>query len=95
MLLIRSLTLDNCRSVRKLITEMIKKNQPVIKARLVARRLEDMRDQRTDSSNCANDSARLMVILIAARGWFCNSTDNRAAFLQGDYPWLLMDPCGS
>ena len=72
-------------SVRWVVTEKMKDDVPVIKARLVARGYEeDLQEQRTDSPTCSKESLRLVMSLISAFKWKCNSVDIKTAYLQGD-----------
>ena len=56
-----------------------------IKARLVAKGFQDPDSSsiRSDSPTCAKESLRLVLALIAAKGWSLNSMDIKTAFLQG------------
>ena len=54
------------------------------KTRLVARGCEEnSEDLVTYSPTCQKDSFRLVLVIIASKGWDLNSLDVRAAFLQG------------
>ena len=71
-------------SARWVYTEKIVNNTSVKKARLVARGYEeDTEDMATDSPTCNKDSLRVVISLIASKGWTINSLDIKAAFLQG------------
>ena len=74
-------------SLRWVITEKIgDNNEPIIKARLVARGFEEnmVDEHRRDSPTCTKDSLRLMFTVVASNSWKCNSIDIKAAFLQGN-----------
>jgi hypothetical protein len=72
-------------SLRWVITEKIKDDNNVIKARLVARGFEEsLQEKRTDSPTCSKDALRLALVLISAFHWRCNTFDVKAAFLQGN-----------
>ena len=70
-------------SLRWVVTEKIKDNKPVVKARLVARGFEETLEQRTDSPTCSKDALRVGLTAIATAGWQCRSVDVKSAFLQG------------
>ena len=67
-------------SVRWVVTEKLKNNLPVIKARFVARGF-DLKNERTDSPTCSKDSLRIILVLIALMKWECKAIDIKAAFL--------------
>lgn len=72
-------------SVRWVITEKFKSNQPVIKARLVARGFEeDTMELRKDSPTCSKEAVRLALTIAATNDWDCHTLDVKAAYLQGD-----------
>ena len=72
-------------SVRWVVTEKIKNNRRIVKARLVARGFEEEnKDFRTDSPTCAKETLRIMLMLIGSYSWQCNSLDIKSAFLQGN-----------
>ena len=71
-------------SVRWVITEKLKGDNRIIKARLVARGFEENFDNKTDSPTCAKDTLRVVMSVIACHGWVCHSIDIKAAFLQGE-----------
>jgi len=66
------------------VTEKIKKNEPITTARLVARGFEEYTDDlRKDSSTCSKEAVRITLSLGAANGWDCHTIDIKAAYLQG------------
>ena len=73
-----------CISTRWVITEKIVDSKVKLKARLVARGFEESdMDMPKDSPTCSKQSFRLMLTVIASKGWQCNSIDVKTAFLQG------------
>ena len=58
---------------------------PVTKARLVARGFEELdRDQyEKDAPTCGQESLKVILAIMAQKGWKPNSMDIKAAFLQG------------
>ena len=78
---------QNTISLRWVITEKLDGNDdPILKARLVARGFEEnmLEEQRRDSPTCTKDSLRLVLSIVAANSWNCNSIDIKSAFLQGN-----------
>ena len=72
-------------SVRWVVTEKIKENKTVTKARLVARGFEEESSNlRKDSPTCSKEAIRIVLALSSAKGWECNSMDIKSAYLQGD-----------
>lgn len=69
---------------RWVITEKKVNNEPVIKARLVARGFEEGLEERTDSPTCAKETFRLALTIISMNQWCLKAMDVKAAFLQGD-----------
>ena len=66
------------------ITEKMKDDKIVTKARLVARGYEEDKSSiRADSPTCMKDSVRVMLSIAAGKGWKIRSLDVKAAFLQG------------
>ena len=73
-------------SLRWVVTEKLSSdNKPVVKARLVARGFEEsmLEEQRRDSPTCTKDSLRMVLSVVASKGWKCNAIDIKSAFLQG------------
>ena len=70
-------------SVRWVVTEKVKNDKTVTKARLVVRGFEEMFQDRTDSPTCSKDSLRLSLWIMSHMKWKCQSIDVRSAFLQG------------
>ena len=72
-------------SVRWVVTEKMKDNKPVIKARLVARGFEeDTLEFRKDSPTCSKEAVRLALTIAATNNWDCHTLDVKVAYLQGD-----------
>ena len=72
-------------SVRWVITEKVKNNRTIVKARLVARGFEEETSMlRKDSPTCSKEGIRLAISLAATKQWSINAVDVKAAFLQGD-----------
>ena len=72
-------------SLRWVVTEKLDGNDdPMIKARLVARGVEEnmLEERRCDSPTCTNDSLGLVLSIVAANSLNCNSIDIKSAFLQ-------------
>ena len=67
-------------SVRWVITEKMKNNEIITKARLVARGFEEdtVRIQK-DSPTCSKESVRLALSIAASKQWPVNSVDIKAA----------------
>ena len=72
-------------SVRWVITEKLKGNNTVTKARLVARGFEeDTELLRKDSPTCSIESAPLALSIAATKKWRIYTADVKSAYLQGD-----------
>ena len=62
-----------------------KDGQWVPKARLVARGFEEMDDSvQRDSPTCSAEAMKLVLTILAMKGWIPKSMDMKIAFLQGD-----------
>lgn len=60
-------------------------NGIIPKARLVARGFEEFGDYvEKDSPTCGHDSLRVVLSILATKGWKLHSMDIKTAFLQGD-----------
>ena len=71
-------------SSRWVCTEKEKGGKLVTKARLVAKGCEEEVDQiKTDSPTCQKDSLRIILCVLASRGWTLKTIDIKCAFLQG------------
>ena len=71
-------------STRFVCTEKVKGGKIVLKARLVARGFEEDQTQLTKKSpTCTKDSFRLLLSVLASKGWKIHSIDIKSAFLQG------------
>ena len=65
------------------ITDKVKDNQIITKARLVARGYEESKSSiRSDSPTCMKNSVRMLLGIAAGKGWKIRSLDIKAAFLQ-------------
>ena len=72
-------------STKWVITEKIKNNEKITKARLVARGFEEnLENTRTDSPTCSRMSLRLCFAVAATMSWGIQSFDVTSAFLQGN-----------
>ena len=72
-------------SVRWIVTEKIKGNQTIVKARLVARGFEEESSfMRKDSPTCSKECVRLALAIACSNRWKCHSIDIKAAYLQGN-----------
>lgn len=60
-----------------------KDDKVVVKARLVARGYEELKEIRSDSPTCQKENIRMLLSLAVAKEWTVNSLDVKAAFLQG------------
>ena len=72
-------------SVKWVITEKMIEGRKGIKARLVARGFEEVKDFRTDSPTISREGMRVTLAVIAANGWVLQSIDIKTAFLQGKH----------
>ena len=71
-------------SVRWVITEKVKSDERIIKARLVVRGFEeDSIDIQKDSPTCSREALRLSISIASSKGWAVQSIDVKAAYLQG------------
>ena len=72
-------------SVRWIITEKMKKEGKIIKARLVARGFEEEYDENVaaESPTCSKEVLRMALTIMLRKGWSCNTIDIKSAFLQG------------
>ena len=72
-------------STRWVLTTKEKEGVFITKARLVARGFEDeVSDRKTDSPTCSKETVKLVLAVMAMKGWKCSSLDVRTAFLQGN-----------
>ena len=72
-------------STRWIITEKIKNEQSVIKARLVARGYEEDTEMlQTDSPTCSREAIRMLIATASSNNWCCHTVDVKSAYLQGD-----------
>ena len=74
---------QNVISLRWVLSEKMRGDETVIKARLVARGFEEEDQLRTDSTTCCKQNLRLAMIIITSKCWTINSLDIKCAFLQG------------
>ena len=70
-------------SVRWVVTEKMKDDKVITKARLCARGFEEIQDFRKDSPTCSKECIRMVMALTASMKWSVNSMDIKTAFLQG------------
>ena len=72
-------------SVRWIVTEKIKKEGKVIKARLVARGFEEELEESitSESPTCSKEVLRIALFVILMMQWSCNTMDIKSAYLQG------------
>ena len=70
-------------SVKWVVTEKMIDGAMGVKARLVARGFEEVKDFRTDSPTLSREGMRVTLAIIAANGWLLQSIDIKTAFLQG------------
>ena len=72
-------------SARWIITEKVKDDKTVVKARLVARGFEEDSTQfKKDSPTCTRESLRIAFMTAPLMKWELNTLDISAAFLQGN-----------
>ena len=72
-------------STRWIITEKIKNEQSVIKARLVARGYEEDTEMlQTDSPTCSREAIRMLIATASSNNWCFHTVDAKSAYLQGD-----------
>ena len=71
-------------SVRWVMTEKIKEENIVPKARLCARGFEEVQDFRKDSPTCSKETIRFVMAIAASLKWSINAIDIKTAFLQGN-----------
>lgn len=74
---------QSCISTRWVITEKIKQEKVVVKARLVARGFEAIEEVQADSPTAGKDVMRIFLALASTMSWKCMTIDVKAAFLQG------------
>ena len=74
---------QSCISVRWVLSSKIKNGENVIKARLCARDLEEIKDFPTDSPCCSQIAVRSIFVLITSNKWKVQANDVKTAFLQG------------
>ena len=72
-------------SVRWIVTEKIKKEGKIIKARLVARGFEEELEENitAESPTCSKEALRIALVVILMMQWSCNTIDIKSAYLQG------------
>ena len=71
-------------SVRWIITEKMKKDGMVVKARLVARGFEEENeDIIVESPTCGKEALRIALTVMLRMEWRCNTIDIKSAYLQG------------
>lgn len=71
-------------STRWVCTEKMKGGKLNLKARLVARGFEEDTSQlKSDSPTCHKESLRLLLCILASKGWELHSIDIKSAYLQG------------
>ncbi|GAB1599998.1 hypothetical protein Ahia01_000277300 [Argonauta hians] len=76
---------QKCISTRWVITEKVKDNKKVMKARLVARGYEEnSHSLKTDSPTCSREGMRLVMLTASVKKWRVETLDFTSAFLQGD-----------
>ena len=75
---------QSCISGKWVYRNKVIDNKPSVKARYVLRGYEEEIDFRTDSPTCKRESIRLLLVIIASKGWKINSIDFKTAFLQGN-----------
>ena len=72
-------------SVRWVVTEKIKNNESVFKARLVARGFEeDSSELQKDAPTCLKESVKIALAIASTKGWKLHSLDIKSAYLQGN-----------
>ena len=72
-------------SVRWVITEKLRENAPIIKARLVARGFEENTcELDKHSPTCSKEAVRLALSIASSNSWDCHTLDVKSAFLQGN-----------
>ena len=72
-------------TARWVITEKVKNDEHIVKARLVARGYEeDSAHFKKDSPTCTRESLRLLFMTASLMKWELNTLDITAAFLQGN-----------
>ena len=72
-------------SARWIMTEKIKNDERIVKARLVARGFEeDSTHLKKDSPTCTRESLRMAFLTAPLMNWELNTIDITAAFLQGN-----------
>ena len=66
-----------------MLTEKSINGEQEVKARLVARGYEEQQLTQIDSPTCTKEVFRLVVTILASKGWKIHSLDIKSAFLQG------------
>ena len=72
-------------STRWVITEKVKNDEVITKARLVARGFEeDTLALRKDSPTCSREAVRITLAMASSMQWPCRTVDAKSAYLQGN-----------
>ena len=72
-------------STRWIVTEKVKGEERVCKARLVVRGFEeDMADWEKDAPTCNAEILKLCLSIIQLKNWTCRTLDIKTAYLQGE-----------
>ena len=72
-------------STRWIITEKLKKEGKICKARLVARGFEEEEiNKELDAPTCRVETLKMTIAIILNQGWKCRNIDIKTAYLQGD-----------
>ena len=67
------------------VTEKIKGDKKVCKARLVARGFEEeMKEWEKDAPTCTAETLKLCLSIMGSKEWKCHTLDVKTAYLQGD-----------
>lgn len=69
--------------VRLVCTKKDINGEPKVRVRLVAHGFEESHQIITDSSTGGKETFKIFLSIMASMNWICNSTDIKAAFLQG------------
>ena len=75
---------QKCVASKWVVKPKIIDNKLSVKARLVLKGFQEMKDFRTDSPTCMIESVRLVLAIMATQSWPMNSIDFKTAFLQGN-----------
>ena len=70
-------------STRWVITEKVADGQIILKARLVARGLEEDDEIQADSPTARKETLRIFLAITSLLSWQCQTLDIEAAFVQG------------